>query len=97
ATRLRSTPPSLRTCLRRCEAEELKTLDVIVCGAEKLPQDLADEFEKKFGVRPVEGYATTELSPLVSVNIPPSRSIDNFQVDRKEGTVGRPVPGVTAK
>jgi len=37
------------------------------------------------------------LSPLASVNIPPSRSINNFQVDRKEGSVGRPVPGVTAK
>jgi acyl-[acyl-carrier-protein]-phospholipid O-acyltransferase/long-chain-fatty-acid--[acyl-carrier-protein] ligase len=45
----------------------------------------------------VEGYGTTELSPLVSVNIPPSRSLDNFQVDRKEGSVGRPVPGVSAK
>jgi acyl-[acyl-carrier-protein]-phospholipid O-acyltransferase/long-chain-fatty-acid--[acyl-carrier-protein] ligase len=48
-------------------------------------------------VRPVEGYGTTELSPLVSVNVPPSRSVNNFQPDRKDGTVGRPVPGVTAK
>ena len=96
-TLLLSTPTFLRTYLRRCEPEEFKTLDVVVCGAEKLPMDLAEEFEKKFGVRPVEGYGTTELSPLVSVNIPPSRSIDNFQPDRKEGTVGRPVPGVTAK
>ncbi len=96
-TLLLSTPTFLRTYLRRCEPEEFKTLDVIVCGAEKLPRDLADEFEKKFGVRPVEGYGTTELSPLVSVNIPPSRSIDNFQPDRREGSVGRPVPGVTAK
>jgi len=96
-TLLLSTPTFLRTYLRRCEPDELKTLDVVVCGAEKLPMDLAEEFEKKFGVRPVEGYGTTELSPLVSVNVPPSRSIDNFQADRKEGTVGRPVPGVTAK
>lgn len=96
-TLLLSTPTFLRTYLRRCEPEELKSLEVVVCGAEKLPKDLADEFEKKFGVRPVEGYGTTELSPLVSVNVPPSRSIDNFQPDRKEGTVGRPVPGVTAR
>ncbi len=96
-TLLLSTPTFLRTYLRRCEVEEFKTLDVVVCGAEKLPKDLADEFEKKFGVRPVEGYGTTELSPLVSVNVPPSRSIDNFQVDRREGSVGRTVPGVSAK
>ncbi|MCI0358129.1 MAG: AMP-binding protein, partial [Planctomycetaceae bacterium] len=96
-TILLSTPTFLRTYLRRCEVEEFKTLDVVVCGAEKLPRDLADEFEKKFGVRPVEGYGTTELSPLVSVNVPPSRSIGNFQADRREGSVGRSVPGVSAK
>jgi acyl-[acyl-carrier-protein]-phospholipid O-acyltransferase/long-chain-fatty-acid--[acyl-carrier-protein] ligase len=96
-TLLLSTPTFLRTYLRRCEVEDFKTLDVVVCGAEKLPKDLADEFEKKFKVRPVEGYGTTELSPLVSVNVPPSRSIDNFQADRREGSVGRTVPGVTAK
>jgi acyl-[acyl-carrier-protein]-phospholipid O-acyltransferase/long-chain-fatty-acid--[acyl-carrier-protein] ligase len=96
-TLLVSTPTFLRTYLRRCEKEELGSLDVVVCGAEHLPKDLADEFEKKFGVRPIEGYGTTELSPLVSVNVPPSRSSDNFQPDRKEGSVGRPVPGVSAK
>ena len=96
-TLLLATPTFLRTYVRRCEKEEFATLDVVVAGAEKLPKDLADAFEQKFGVRPVEGYGTTELAPLVSVNVPPSRSIDSFQKDRKEGTVGRPVPGVTAK
>jgi acyl-[acyl-carrier-protein]-phospholipid O-acyltransferase/long-chain-fatty-acid--[acyl-carrier-protein] ligase len=96
-TLLLATPTFLRMYVRGCEPRDFQTLDVVVSGAEKLPKDLADEFEKKFGVRPVEGYGTTELSPLVSVNIPPSRSINNFQADRKEGTVGRPVPGVTAK
>src|SRR4029453_6819830 len=57
-TLLLSTPTFLRTYLRRCEVEEFKSLDVVVCGAEKLPKDLADEFEKKFSVRPVEGYGT---------------------------------------
>jgi acyl-[acyl-carrier-protein]-phospholipid O-acyltransferase/long-chain-fatty-acid--[acyl-carrier-protein] ligase len=96
-TVLLSTPTFLRTYLRRCEKEEFKTLDVVVAGAEKLPIDLCEAFEQKFGVRPVEGYGTTELSPLVSVNIPPSRSLGSDQVDRKEGTVGRPIPGVTAR
>lgn len=96
-TLLLSTPTFLRSYLRRCEKEEFASLDVVVCGAEKLPKDLADEFQQKFGVEPVEGYGTTELSPLVSVNIPPSRSVDNFQTDRKVGSVGRTVPGVSAK
>jgi acyl-[acyl-carrier-protein]-phospholipid O-acyltransferase/long-chain-fatty-acid--[acyl-carrier-protein] ligase len=91
------TPTFLRTYIRRCDKEELESLNVVVTGAEKLPKELADAYEEKFGVRPVEGYGTTELSPLVSVNVPPSRSLDDSQVDCKEGSVGRPVPGVSAK
>ncbi|RCS54830.1 MFS transporter [Bremerella cremea] len=91
------TPTFLRSYLRRVDKEAFATLEIVVAGAEKLPGDLSDAFEEKFGVRPVEGYGTTELSPLVAVNIPPARSIDNFQIDRKEGTVGRPIPNVAAR
>ena len=96
ATILLATPTFLRSYLKRCEPEDLKSLEVVVAGAEKLPIPLCDAFEQKFGVRPVEGYGTTELSPLVSVNVPPSRS-QSPEVDCKEGSVGRPVPGVAAK
>jgi acyl-[acyl-carrier-protein]-phospholipid O-acyltransferase/long-chain-fatty-acid--[acyl-carrier-protein] ligase len=96
-TVLLSTPTFLRSYIRRCEPEEFAKLNVVVTGAERLPPEVADAFEQKFGMRPVEGYGCTELSPLASVNIPASRSVDNFQPDRKEGTVGRPVPGVSAK
>jgi acyl-[acyl-carrier-protein]-phospholipid O-acyltransferase/long-chain-fatty-acid--[acyl-carrier-protein] ligase len=96
ATILLATPTFLRTYLKRCEVDDLKSLDVVVAGAEKLPVPLCQAFEEKFGVRPVEGYGTTELSPLVSVNVPPSRS-KSRNVDCKEGSVGRPVPGVSVK
>ena len=96
-TVLLATPTFLRSYLRRVDKEDFATLQIVVAGAEKLPIDLCSAFEEKFGVRPVEGYGTTELSPLVSVNIPPARSVDNFQIDRKEGTVGRPIPNVAAK
>jgi acyl-[acyl-carrier-protein]-phospholipid O-acyltransferase/long-chain-fatty-acid--[acyl-carrier-protein] ligase len=96
ATFLLSAPTFLRAYLKRCAPEDLASLEVVVAGAEKLPSDLAAAFEARFGVRPVEGYGTTELSPLVSVNVPPSRS-PRAQLDAKEGTVGRPIPGVSAK
>jgi acyl-[acyl-carrier-protein]-phospholipid O-acyltransferase/long-chain-fatty-acid--[acyl-carrier-protein] ligase len=96
ATVLLATPTFLRNYLRRCDPEDFTRLEVAVAGAEKLPIELCEAFEEKFGVRPVEGYGTTELSPLVSVNIPPSRS-QSKEIDAKEGSVGRPVAGVAAK
>ena len=42
-------------------------------GRRNCSPKLAAAFEKRFGVRPVEGYGATELSPVVSGNIPPSR------------------------
>ena len=96
-TVLLGTPTFLRGYLRRIEPKQFEHLDVAVVGAEKMPADLFDSFEKKFGVRPVEGYGATELSPLVSVNIPPTRSPKQDQIDRVEGSVGRPLPSVAAK
>ena len=96
-TILLATPTFLRSYLRKCKPEQFEFLDVVVAGAEKLPVELCDAFEKKFGVRPVEGYGATELSPLVSVNVPPSRRGDNYMVDCKEGTVGRTIPHVAAR
>src|SRR5262249_38078369 len=75
----------------------LASLDLVVMGAEKMPLDLAQAFFDKYGVRPFEGYGTTELSPVAAVNIPDHRSPEVTQKGTKEGTVGRPIPGTTAK
>lgn len=96
-TVLLATPTFLRGYLRRITPEQFAKLDVVVVGAEKMPADLFDAFEARFGVRPVEGYGATELSPLVSVNIPPSRSSAVYQADRVEGSVGRPLPGISTR
>ncbi|TWU15216.1 AMP-binding protein [Allorhodopirellula heiligendammensis] len=97
ATVLLATPTFLRGYLKRVPPEQFQSLDVVVVGAEKMPMDLFDDFEQRFGVRPVEGYGMTEMSPLVSVNIPISRSMAKYQPDRVEGSVGRPLPGISAK
>lgn len=97
ASVLLATPTFLKGYMRRIQPEQFANLDVVVVGAEKMPTEQFEAFEKRFGVRPVEGYGTTELSPLVSVNIPPSRSQAKYQIDREEGSVGRPLPGVAAK
>ncbi|HEY2841449.1 MAG TPA: AMP-binding protein [Pirellulales bacterium] len=97
ATILVSAPTFLRTYLRRCPAEDFASLEVVLTGAEKLPIDLCDAFEKKFGIRPGEGYGTTELSPIVAFHVPKDRATRQDQVGYKEGTVGRPIPDVSAK
>lgn len=96
-TIMMSTPTFLKMYLRRLQKEHFESVDLIVTGAEKLPMDLAQQFHEKFGVMPTEGYGTTELSPVAAVNIPDHRSQQVFQQGTKLGTVGRPLPGVTAK
>jgi acyl-[acyl-carrier-protein]-phospholipid O-acyltransferase/long-chain-fatty-acid--[acyl-carrier-protein] ligase len=92
-----ATPTFLRSYLRRCPPEDFATLDVVIAGAEKLPGELAAAFEEKFGVRPAEGYGATELSPVVSSNIPPSRALSSEHQGIKAETVGPPLPGISAK
>lgn len=92
-----ATPTFLKTYLKRCDKEQFATLDLAIVGAEKLPQQLADEFNAKFGVIPTEGYGCTELSPLAAANVPDHRSREVTQIGTKLGTVGRAVPNVCAK
>ena len=97
ATIMIATPTFLRAYLRRCEPEDFAMLDVVFTGAERLSPEVAAAFEQRFGVRPVEGYGATELSPVVSANLPPSRAASSKHQGVKEGTVGLPLPGVSVK
>jgi len=97
ATVLLATPTFLTNYIRRVEPSQFAKLQVVIAGAEKLPHSVSDAFEERFGVRPVEGYGTTELSPLVSVNIPPTRDRSGRNEGLREGSVGRPVEKVQAR
>jgi acyl-[acyl-carrier-protein]-phospholipid O-acyltransferase/long-chain-fatty-acid--[acyl-carrier-protein] ligase len=96
-TILLTTPTFLRSYLKRCDAGDFAALRLLICGAEKLPQTLALEFQAKFGVLPLEGYGCTELSPVVSANVPDRRQGAVCQVGHKPGTIGRPIPGVAVR
>lgn len=97
ATILVATPTFLRSYVRRCPPEDFASLDIVITGAEKLSPELASAFESQFGVRPCEGYGTTELSPVVSTNVPPHRMPDGSDREYREGSVGIPMPGISAK
>ena len=70
---------------------------MLVCGAEKLPPALIEEFHAKFGITPLEGYGCTELSPVVSVNVPDVSVNTLTQIGTKVGTVGQPLPGIAVR
>ena len=92
-----ATATFLRFYLRRCEKDDFHTVRILVCGAEKLPVKLQDEFREKFGVLPLEGYGCTELSPVVSTNLPDVLASGVVQERNHRGTVGQPIFGVCVK
>ena len=90
------TPTFLNAYARKCKPEQMKSLRVVLSGAEKLRKNVADSFYKTAGVYPIEAYGATELSPGVSINIP-KFTWDIGKKQGKEGSVGHPIPGVQVK
>jgi len=96
-TFLISTPTFLQAYLRRCSRDDFSSLRVVLVGAEKMPDRLAQSFEETFGVKPFEGYGCTECSPVVSVNIRDFRAPGFRQIGARRGTIGHPLPGVSVR
>jgi acyl-[acyl-carrier-protein]-phospholipid O-acyltransferase/long-chain-fatty-acid--[acyl-carrier-protein] ligase len=99
-TLLITTPTFLRGYLRRTEPNQFKSLKILIVGAEKLPRDLAEAFEARFGIPVHEGYGLTETAPVVSTNLPdplPSRPDDTIQPAARPGSVGKLLPGQAAR
>ena len=96
ATVLLSTPTFLMSYIRKCSEEQFKYLRMVMVGAEKLKERVAESFYKKFGQYPREGYGCTELSPVAMINLEDYKGAE-FQVGTKTGTVGRAIPGVATK
>ena len=99
-TLLLATPTFLRAYLRKAEPQQLRSLRLVITGAEKLPLDLAKAFEERFKQRVFEGYGLTETSPVVSVNLPeppPSKPGEEVQPSSRLGSVGKMAPGIAAE
>jgi len=96
-TILVATPTFLASYIRRAKPADFGTLRHCISGAEKLQPKLADSFEEKFGIRPLEGYGATELSPLACVNVPNVERYGRTIVGTKPGSIGQPIPGVAVR
>jgi long-chain acyl-CoA synthetase len=73
----------------RLDETDWSSLRWLVSGGGPLPQDLADSFEQRTGVRVLQGYGLTETSPTISVMRPDDPV--------KPGSCGRPVDGCLVK
>jgi acyl-[acyl-carrier-protein]-phospholipid O-acyltransferase / long-chain-fatty-acid--[acyl-carrier-protein] ligase len=96
---LLATPTFLRGYMKRVEPAQLASLKLVVTGAEKLPMSLADAFEAKFKIRPLEGYGLTETSPATNVNLPTPQPVADTVIleASRNGSVGQLLPGLAIK
>jgi acyl-[acyl-carrier-protein]-phospholipid O-acyltransferase / long-chain-fatty-acid--[acyl-carrier-protein] ligase len=96
-TYLLATPTFLQIYLRACEAEDFGSLRFVLAAGEKLPERVANSFEEKFSVRPVEAYGCTECAPALTVSTHDFRAAGFRQVGAKRGKIGHPLPGVSVR
>ena len=96
-TFLLATPTFCGTFTRKCTPEQFGSLRYCVVGAEKLRDPLRKEFREVFGKELLEGYGCTELSPVVAINTPDFSFDREVQVGNRLGSVGLPLPGVSAR
>ena len=96
-TFLLATPTFLQIYMRGCQPAQFGSLRFVMVGAEKLPDRVATAFEEKFGIRPMEAYGCTELSPAAMVNTRFFRSVNVCQSGCKRGTIGLPLPGMAVR
>jgi acyl-[acyl-carrier-protein]-phospholipid O-acyltransferase/long-chain-fatty-acid--[acyl-carrier-protein] ligase len=93
-------PTFLRPFLKKAKPSDLRSLELVVAGAEKLPEDLRRGFLEAFHLEILQGYGMTEASPVSNVNQPHppvTTGTADEQIGKKVGTVGRLLPGMAAK
>ena len=96
-TILMTTPSFLSLYQRRGAREDFASLRLIIAGAEKLKPSLADSVEATFGIRPLEGYGATEMSPVVSISHEHGTGGGTTHIGWRAGSIGQPLPGVAVR
>lgn len=87
-TILLGTPTFLLGYARNAHNYDFYSLRFAIAGGERLKSEVRELWEEKFGIRIYEGYGTTEMAPVLSLNTP---------LFYKKGTVGKFLPGIQWK
>lgn len=100
ATVMIGAPTFIRPFLKKATKEELASLNLVVTGAEKLPMDLYEAFQSQFGIEILQGYGLTETTPATNINQhnpPITTATADEQLGKRTGSVGRLMPGMSAR
>lgn len=82
------TPSFFWGYLQKSEPGDFSSLRIMVAGADKCPDALRAGYLEKHGATLLEGYGTTETSPVVSTNSP------EFN---RPGSIGKVIPNVQVR
>jgi len=73
---------------RAAHAYDFRSLRLVIAGAEAVKPATRETFNRRFGLRILEGYGVTETAPVLAMNTP---------ISNKPGTVGRLSPLMKAR
>lgn len=78
------TPLFLEGYVKQSKPGDFASIKLAVSGADRCPDHLRKLYSEKHNIEIIEGYGTTETSPVISAN-PRGRN--------KPGSIGTPIPG----
>ncbi len=87
-TMMVGTPTFLAGYLQKSDPGDFATVRLLITGADKCPESLRQGYLSRHGQVLLEGYGTTETSPVISVNTPGHN---------RPGSVGRALPNVEVR
>lgn len=83
----------------KLEGIMFESLRLVVAGAERLKDEVRQNFTQKFNKPIYEGYGATETTPVASVNLPTCIDEVYWELHKanKIGSVGLPLPGTAVR
>ncbi len=95
-----ATPTFARAMLHHAKPGYFDSVRYFIVGAEKLQNELRQEFKDKHNVELLEGYGLTEATPVCAVNlhnVEPLKTTPFYLPSQRVGSIGTMLPGVAIR